>query len=30
VVVRGRDPVAVLDGGPASPWSVDVDPDSLL
>jgi len=30
VVVRGGDPVAVLEGGPPSPWSVDVDPDSLL
>ncbi len=30
VVVRGQDPIAVLDGGPPAPWSVDVDPDSLL
>ena len=30
VVVRGTDPVAVLDGGPPAPWSIDVDPDSLL
>jgi primosomal protein N' (replication factor Y) len=30
VVLRGPDPVAILDGGPAAPWSVDVDPESLL
>jgi primosomal protein N' (replication factor Y) len=30
VVVRGRDPVSLLDDGPPSPWSVDVDPESLL
>jgi primosomal protein N' (replication factor Y) len=30
VVLRGRDPVAVLDGGLDAPWSVDVDPESLL
>ena len=30
VVVRGEDPVALLDGGPDAPWSVDVDPESLL
>ena len=30
VVLRGQDPVALLDGGLAAPWSVDVDPDSLL
>jgi primosomal protein N' (replication factor Y) len=30
VVLRGADPVAVLDGPPEPPWSVDVDPESLL
>jgi primosomal protein N' (replication factor Y) len=30
VVLRGRDPVAVLGGDPGRPWSVDVDPESLL
>ena len=30
VVLRGSDPVALLDGGPDAPWSVDVDPESLL
>ena len=30
VVVRGSAPVAVLDGDPGSPWSIDVDPESLL
>ena len=30
VVVRGDDPVALLDGDVAAPWSVDVDPESLL
>ena len=30
VILRGRDPVAVLDGGLPAPWSVDVDPESLL
>jgi hypothetical protein len=30
VVVRGVDPRAVLDGDPGPPWSVDVDPESLL
>ena len=30
VVLRGRDPVALLDGGLDAPWSVDVDPESLL
>jgi primosomal protein N' (replication factor Y) len=30
VVIRGTDPVAILDGGPPAPWSVDVDPESLL
>lgn len=30
VVLRGEDPVAMLDGGLNAPWSVDVDPESLL
>ncbi len=30
VVLRGKDPVGLLDGGLAAPWSVDVDPESLL
>ncbi|MGH2465600.1 MAG: replication restart helicase PriA [Candidatus Limnocylindrales bacterium] len=30
VVLRGSDPTGLLDGGPDSPWSVDVDPESLL
>ena len=30
VVVRGDDPAALLDGGVDAPWSVDVDPESLL
>jgi primosomal protein N' (replication factor Y) (superfamily II helicase) len=30
VVLRGADPVALLDGGIDAPWSVDVDPESLL
>ena len=30
VVLRGRDPLAVLGGDPGAPWSVDVDPESLL
>ncbi len=30
VVLRGPDPVALLDGGLDPPWSVDVDPESLL
>jgi primosomal protein N' (replication factor Y) len=30
VVLRGQDPVALLDGGLDAPWSVDVDPESLL
>jgi len=28
--LRGSDPAALLDGGLEPPWSVDVDPDSLL
>jgi len=30
VVVRADDPVALLDADPGPPWSVDVDPESLL
>jgi primosomal protein N' (replication factor Y) len=30
VVLRGPDPVALLDAPPEPPWSVDVDPESLL
>jgi primosomal protein N' (replication factor Y) len=30
VVLRGHDPLAVLGGDPGPPWSVDVDPESLL
>jgi primosomal protein N' (replication factor Y) (superfamily II helicase) len=30
VVLRGPDPVPLLDGGLGPPWSVDVDPDTLL
>lgn len=30
VVLRGEDPLAVLGGDPGPPWSVDVDPESLL
>ena len=30
VVLRGSDPAGLLDGGPDAPWSVDVDPESLL
>lgn len=30
VVVRGQDPVAVLGDPPGVPWSIDVDPESLL
>ena len=30
VVLRGTDPVALLDGGLDQPWAVDVDPESLL
>jgi primosomal protein N' (replication factor Y) len=30
VVLRGSDPRGLLDGGLEPPWSVDVDPDSLL
>lgn len=30
VVLRGSDPAALLDGGLPAPWSIDVDPESLL
>jgi primosomal protein N' (replication factor Y) len=30
VVLRGRDPMALLGEDPGAPWSVDVDPESLL
>ncbi|MGP1673975.1 MAG: replication restart helicase PriA, partial [Candidatus Limnocylindrales bacterium] len=30
VVLRGADPIGTLDGDPGPPWSVDVDPESLL
>ena len=30
VVLRGTAPMAVLDGDPGPPWSIDVDPESLL
>ncbi len=30
VILRGADPVALLDPVPGSPWSIDVDPESLL
>jgi len=30
VVLRGADPMAVLGGDPGPPWSVDIDPESLL
>ncbi|HEX5014596.1 MAG TPA: primosomal protein N' [Candidatus Limnocylindrales bacterium] len=30
IVLRGSDPAALLDGGLDAPWSVDVDPESLL
>ena len=30
VVLRGEDPAALLDGGVDAPWSVDVDPETLL
>jgi primosomal protein N' (replication factor Y) len=30
LVLRGPDPVAVLGEDPGLPWSIDVDPDSLL
>ena len=30
VILRGADPAALLDGGLEPPWSVDVDPETLL
>jgi primosomal protein N' (replication factor Y) len=30
VVLRGADPVALLGADPGTPWSVDIDPESLL
>jgi primosomal protein N' (replication factor Y) len=30
VVLRGADPALVLGGDPGPPWSVDIDPESLL
>jgi primosomal protein N' (replication factor Y) len=30
LVLRGADPAVTLGGDPGAPWSVDVDPDSLL
>jgi primosomal protein N' len=30
VVLRGDDPVGVLGDPPGAPWSIDVDPESLL
>jgi primosomal protein N' (replication factor Y) len=30
VILRGADPLAVLGGDPGPPWSVDVDPETLL
>jgi len=30
LVLRGDDPVSLLGAGPGAPWSVDVDPESLL
>ena len=30
VILRGDDPLGVLGGDPGPPWSVDVDPESLL
>jgi primosomal protein N' (replication factor Y) len=30
VVLRGPNPASILDGGLEAPWSVDVDPESLL
>jgi primosomal protein N' (replication factor Y) len=30
LVLRGTDPTTLLDGGLDPPWSVDVDPESLL
>ncbi|HSS35127.1 MAG TPA: primosomal protein N' [Patescibacteria group bacterium] len=30
VILRGADPVGLLGDGPEAPWSVDVDPETLL
>jgi len=30
IVLRGSDPLSLLGGDPGAPWSVDVDPESLL
>jgi primosomal protein N' (replication factor Y) (superfamily II helicase) len=30
VIIRGADPLSLLGGDPGPPWSVDVDPESLL
>lgn len=30
LALRGTDPAGTLGGDPGAPWSVDVDPDSLL
>jgi primosomal protein N' len=30
VVLRGQRPIEVLGSDPGAPWSVDVDPESLL
>lgn len=30
IVLRGGDPLSILGGDPGVPWSVDVDPESLL
>ena len=30
LVLRGADPVALIGEDPGPPWSVDVDPESLL
>jgi primosomal protein N' (replication factor Y) len=30
VILRGDDPIGVLAGDPGPPWSIDVDPESLL
>jgi hypothetical protein len=30
VVLRGDDPVRLLADPPGAPWSIDVDPESLL
>jgi primosomal protein N' (replication factor Y) len=30
LILRGADPLALLGGDPGQPWSIDVDPDSLL